>query len=155
MNRIIRAVHDGSRLVVLAALVFSSISAGVVWFLRLNHYPLYRTVPMNGLADYIQAHNRRLLLPLIVPMAIAIGTTGYLLIFWPASMGVAAAIMLGLSVLAILVSTAALQRPAQLRLERSYNPKVIDSIVNINWIRTLCWSMNVVILVGSAAGFSA
>ena len=54
---------DSSSLIFLAAMVFSSISAGVVWFLQLNHYPLYRAVPKHALADYIQAHNRRLLLP--------------------------------------------------------------------------------------------
>ena len=145
-------MHDSGSLIFLAAMVFSSISAGVVWFLQLNHYPLYRAVPEHALTDYITAHNRRLLLPVIIPMAIAIGTTGLLLLDRPADMGSVSVFALSLSLLAILISTAALQGPAHLRLERNPNQQLISSIIATNWIRTLCWSLNVIVLGAHAAG---
>ena len=135
----------------LAALVSTSVSAGIVWFLQLNHYPLYREVPKSALPDYIAKHNRRLLLPVVMPMLVAIATSAWLAISRPRGLPPAVVVVLAIDIFAIVVSTVALQGPAHVKLEREGHERLIEIIVRSNWIRTFGWTINVAMLATVAA----
>lgn len=131
----------------LATLAATLVNCGMIWFLQLNHYPLYAAVGSDALQGYIAAHDRRLLVPVVLPGAAAAVLTILLAVRGLAGTDRLSAVLLCVTVTAILVSTGLIQGPAHLALERGGAPaSLIERITTTNWIRTIGWTVNAAVL---------
>lgn len=133
--------------VLLGALAATLVNVGMIWFLQLNHYPLYETVGRDFFQAYIAAHDHRLLLPVVLPGAAAAVLTIALTAVRPAGVTRRCAWFLCAVIAVIFASTILIQGPAHLALERDgYSAPIIARIVTSNWIRTIGWTVNAMVL---------
>lgn len=112
---------------------------GLIWFVQVVHYPLFRAVGVDQFVEYEAEHQRRttwvvgpvMLVELATAVAIVAG--GYSVSRAESWGGLVA---LGL----IWLSTAALQVPMHQRLSRQFDEGSWCKLVTTNWLRTLLWS---------------
>lgn len=138
--------------VLLACLALTLVNVGMIWFLQLNHYPLYRLVGEEAFRAYMAGHNARLLVPVILPGGLAVLLS--FLLAWVRPPGVPAwSVWLVIaSGAAILLSTALIQGPAHAALARDgYSAALIQRVVATNWIRTAGWTLNAALLLWMAS----
>jgi len=139
-------------LALLLCLFFTLYNVGVIWVLQLNHYPLYAQVGQGEFQAYLVAHNQRILLPIVLPGIIAFASS--LLLLWRRPVeapkwSVWVVIVLNA---AILLSTILAQGPAHNALARDgYSEALIQRIITTNWLRTVAWTINGVLLLWMTA----
>ena len=121
---------------------------GVIWFVQIVHYPLFRDVGKSGFASYERQHTRRtgqvLALPMLAELASAV------ILVWRMGSSLA---WCGLAVLIIIwVSTGLWQVPAHRQLEDGFDVATHRRLVTTNWVRTMAWSARAVIALVLLAG---
>lgn len=137
--------------IVLMHLTATLLMTGVIWFVQLVHYPLFRKVGSEDFARYEQAHTRRIT-PLVAPLMLLELLSAFLLIWHhPASIP-AGQIYLGLGlVIFIWLCTTLIQVPQHRLLSRGFDAQVHRNLVNYNWLRTIAWSGRTLLVLGWAA----
>jgi hypothetical protein len=118
---------------------------GLIWFVQLVHYPLFEAVGPDHFVAYESAHQRRTSW-VVGPL---MGVEGL------SALAIAAALrdevglaltLAGLTLLAVIhASTVLLQVPAHRRLSERYDADVVRRLVRTNWVRTIGWSLRVVV----------
>lgn len=122
---------------VLIHLALTAVMTGLIWFVQIVHYPLYREVPENAFASYQRQHLRGAG-PLIAPvMVFELLTLALVLWKTPHPMFFASGVVLA----AIWLSTFLLQVPLHRRLESHRDETSIRRLVGTNWIRTVGWTL--------------
>lgn len=122
---------------------------GLIWFVQVVHYPLMARVGEERWIDFELAHTRRatwVVMPaMLVELATAIGLAAAA---WGVSVPFVAPGVdrlsgsIGLAlVVAIWISTFALQVPCHHRLERNWCEATQRRLVRTNWLRTWLWSV--------------
>ncbi len=121
----------------LAATLFMT---GVIWFVQIVHYPLFRLVGDEFFARYEQAHTFWTTWVVAPPMLTELATAVLLLFDKPK--GISGGILwLNLALLLVIwLSTAFLQVPCHQRLGQGFDEAVHRWLVATNWIRTFCWT---------------
>ncbi len=122
----------------LAATLFMT---GVIWFVQVVHYPLFRLVGNSEFARYEAAHTFWTTWVVAPPMLTELTTAVLLLLFKPK--GVSDGILwFNLALLAIIwLSTAFLQVPCHQQLGQGFDATVHHRLVVTNWLRTFCWTV--------------
>lgn len=118
---------------------------GLIWFVQLVHYPLFEAVGPDHFVAYESAHQRRTSW-VVGPLMSVEGVS---------ALAIAAALrdevgfvltLAGLALLAVIhTSTVLLQVPAHRRLSERYDVDVVRRLVSTNWVRTIGWSLRVVV----------
>ena len=139
-------------LILLVCLFFTLYNVGMIWTLQLNHYPLYARVGRGDFREYIAAHNKLLLLPIVLPGLIAFASS-LLLIWWLPAEIPDWSVWLPISLnVAIVASTVLVQGPAHNALARDgYSESVVRKIITTNWARTVAWTANGLVLLWMTA----
>lgn len=134
-------------LLLLANAAATLFMTGVIWVIQLVHYPLFRGVGPDGFAGYTTAHRRRISWVVMPPMLVELATA--VLLVWRRPPEIAASLAwLGLAlVVAIWLSTFALQVPQHAALSRSFDERAHRRLVATNWLRTIAWSMRGTLLI--------
>ena len=119
---------------------------GLIWFVQLVHYPLFRHLEGEQAKKYSLDNQRRTPWVVIPLMLMEMATALCLAIWPPAAVGRGMAIVgLGL-ILVIWGSTAGVQMPLHARLEREGHPeKVVAKLVQSNWLRTALWTARAIL----------
>jgi hypothetical protein len=124
----------------------TGLMTGIIWFVQIVHYPLFRKIPPEGFTRYEQAHTVRTgvvvaplmilelasaaLLPILrIPIASThayLATLGCLLLIW--------------------ASTFLIQVPLHGVLEQCPDTRAMNRLVTTNWIRTMLWSARLALL---------
>ena len=134
------------RLIHLAATAFMT---GLIWFVQVVHYPLFKSVGPEGFTEYERRHARRTTFVVGPAMLLEAACAGLLLLhamtheeldaFLPA---------LGAGLLAVIwFSTAFVQVPCHRTLERGLDAAAAGRLVRTNWARTAAWSVRLVVAV--------
>lgn len=122
-------------------LALSGVMTGVIWIIQCVHYPSFRYVEMSQAADF-HAHHTSSIGPIVAPLMI--GELG-LSIYLAYRGGVQSWVILAL-VLIIWLSTFALQVPLHNSLGKDWSMLSIDKLVNTNWIRTIAWTLKLILV---------
>lgn len=124
-------------LIHLAATLFMT---GLIWFVQIVHYPLFKSVGESAFLGYESEHVRRTSW-VVGPAMLVELVTALLIVLWPDPF---ASVWLRWGGTALLIvawaSTAALQIPCHRRLEQGFEPRVHRRLVTTNWVRTVAWS---------------
>ncbi|MGD8413003.1 MAG: hypothetical protein PVF33_02150 [Candidatus Latescibacterota bacterium] len=129
-------------IVILVHAAAAAAMCGLVWFVQIVHYPLFRWVGAPGFAEYEVVHSRltsRVVAPLMLAEAVAaVGLT-----FW---MPAEPLVWFGLGTLVLIwLSTFLLQVPQHRRLSGGFDVVAHRRLVRTNWLRTIGWSARAVI----------
>jgi hypothetical protein len=134
-----------------AHLAVTLFMTGVIWFVQIVHYPLFRFVGNSEFARYEAAHIFWTTWVVAPPMLTELTTAVLLLLFKPK--GISDGILwLNLALLsAIWLSTAFLQVPCHQRLSQGFDAATHHRLVVTNWLRTVCWTVRSGLLLWLAA----
>ena len=119
---------------------------GVIWFVQLVHYPLFRFVSKEKFSQFEKSHSRYASYVVIVPMLIELVTSIMLLKWYPTSIPYYLLLLGFILVVIIWVSTFFLQVPSHSILSEGYKFKEIQWLVRSNWIRSIAWSLRGIIV---------
>jgi hypothetical protein len=111
---------------------------GVIWFVQVVHYPLFKYQDTSQFS-HIEKKHIRLTGYVVMPLMLMELITAALL-FWlfPFTL----IIQLNLILLLIIwASTFSLQMPLHRQLSLQKDQKNITKLIRTNWIRTSCWSL--------------
>lgn len=122
---------------------------GLIWFVQVVHYPLFRQFGRDGFASLMAAHQRRTTF-LVAPLMSVEAIAAIMLVARPIP-GLILPAVTGLLLLMIVWgSTALLQVPAHRRLLGGYDRHTIDRLVDLNWVRTAAWTARAVVALALA-----
>ena len=113
---------------------------GVVWFVQIVHYPLFRKVSPRSFPDYEAENTLRMLFLIAVPAGIELLTAASLL-FVRLEGITATQAWIGLALLAVIWGSTALY-PARLHwlLLKGFDEHLIRQLIATNWVRTIAWT---------------
>jgi hypothetical protein len=113
--------------------------AGVIWFVQVVHYPLFRGVGEDGFRAYEALHTRRTTWVVLPPMVAELALSIWLVLAAPA--GAAAAAWTGAALVAALwIATFTVQVPCHARLSQGFDERSWRRLVRSNWLRTAMWT---------------
>jgi hypothetical protein len=136
----------------LMTLAFTLFMTGMIWCMQILEYPLFALVGPQEFPAYHLRHNRGLPFVVIAPSLLALASAITLIVVRPLSIPLWPCIVVVVLDLFILGYTAAREAPLHARLDRDgYSSAVIHDLVLGNWVRTLIWTANALILLGIAA----
>ena len=130
-----------AQLTVWLHLAATLVMVGVIWYVQLVHYPLMARVATTSFPEFHNEHTRRTGWVVIGPMLVEAATVVLLVVPGVETVPRPLAAVGLLLVLAIWVSTFAVQVPLHGRLARGFDAVAHRRLVSTNWIRTACWSV--------------
>jgi hypothetical protein len=120
---------------------------GLIWFVQLVHYPLFGAVGPDHFVAYESAHQRRTSW-VVGPLMGAEGVSALAIAIVLRDEAGLALTLVGLALLAMIhASTVMLQVPTHRRLSEGYDVEIVHRLVRTNWVRTIGWSLRVVVAV--------
>ena len=126
--------------VLLLNLVSTLFMVGLIWFVQIVHYPLFKFARGDEFVVYQRQHQRLTTWVVAVPMIVEAVTSGLLVLYPPPTNS--ALVLLGVGLLFIIwVSTALLQVPCHEELTRGFDARIHNQLVWTNWVRTICWTL--------------
>ncbi len=126
---------------------FTTLSmVGIIWFVQVVHYPLFREVDRVNFPGYEKLHQERtsrIVGPLMLSEAICA-----VLLVWASPPGVAPILLwVGLLLVALVwASTWLIQVPAHARLSVRFDEPTHRWLVRSNWLRTCSWTLRGVLV---------
>ena len=119
---------------------------GVIWFVQIVHYPLFRFVGRDSFEQFSITHSGYASYVVTVPMLVELVSSVILLKWYPENLSYNFFIFGFILVLLIWMSTFLMQVPAHRSLSNGYDYKSINHLVKSNWIRTILWSIRSVLM---------
>jgi uncharacterized membrane protein len=118
---------------------------GLIWLIQIVHYPLMRDVATERFLSFHTAHRERITPIVMGPMLMELGTAGWLVYARPGWLQVWESwSFLGLTTV-VFLSTALLSVPTHDRLSTGFDAVVLRRLVQTNWIRTVAWSLHLLL----------
>jgi len=125
---------------------------GVIWFVQIVHYPLFRRGGEEGFAAYAREHQRRTSW-IVLPAMMSELVTGLWLLVDPPDGTTRWVWAIGLAMIAMIwLSTFAVQVPAHRELARGFASDAGRRLVRSNVVRTAGWSGRSVLVLWAATG---
>ncbi|MHC4878960.1 MAG: hypothetical protein ACYTGL_21115 [Planctomycetota bacterium] len=129
--------------------LFSTLGlVGLIWFVQIVHYPMFRNVGRDSFPDYARLH-QRLTTSVVAPFMLVEAFTSVGLLYWAQDLIRPASLWAGVAlVFVIWLSTAVLQIPRHGALaEGGFSTTHHSALVTTNWIRTIAWTARGVLMV--------
>lgn len=115
---------------------------GLIWTIQLIHYPSFHFIDEGNFNEFHAFHNQRISVIVIPVMITELVTSG--LLWW--NEGFVSLNGIGFYlVFAIWLATAFLSVPNHAKLAIGKNDSIITSLVNTNWVRTVLWTLKVLL----------
>lgn len=113
---------------------------GLIWFVQLVHYPLFRAVGERGYAAY-QVQHMNLTGAVVGPPMVIEAITALLLALSPPPQAGRWEMPLGLGLLIVIwIATAVWSVPRHAILAQGFDADAHTALVVSNWLRTLLWT---------------
>ena len=122
---------------------FTLYMTGLIWFVQIVHYPLFKAVLPENFVAYEHRHTHLTGFVAGPQMLAELITAGLLVYFQPDFFGYWAN---GVGVLLLWGSTFGIQVPLHNKLSQEHNAANIDRLVRSNWIRTVLWTARAICL---------
>ena len=120
-------------------IVSTSIMVGVIWIMQLVHYPSFSFINIEDYKSFQEFHMKRI--SLVVIPAMTIELTSGILIFWIHQTN---NIFFNVSLFCLFFIwsiTAILFSKMHQKLTLGYQILIVTKLVNLNWIRTISWTL--------------
>lgn len=145
-GRLLLSVHAGATLFMV----------GLIWFVQIVHYPLFREVARlagdTSFARYEALHSQRTTL-VVAPMMLLELATAILLLFARPAGAPGWVLVAGVGLVGVIwLSTAFLQVPRHAELAAGFQAQSHAALVVTNWLRTVAWTLRGVLALWLLAG---
>jgi hypothetical protein len=117
---------------------------GVIWTIQIVHYPSFHYIDKMSFTNFHHFHERRISIIVMPLMLIELTTSTVLYINNMSSIVFALNLLI---VVLIWCSTFFIQVPIHSILSQKKDKKLIEKLVNTNWIRTFLWSMRMLLII--------
>jgi hypothetical protein len=117
---------------------------GVIWTIQIVHYPSFHYIDKLSFTNFHHFHERRISIIVMPLMLIELTTSTALYINNMSSIVFALNLLI---VVLIWCSTFFVQVPIHSILSQKKDKKLIEKLVNTNWIRTFLWSMRMLLII--------
>ena len=117
---------------------------GVIWTIQIVHYPSFHYIDKMSFTNFHHFHERRISIIVMPLMLIELTTSTALYINNMSSIVFALNLLI---VVLIWCSTFFVQVPIHSILSEKKDKKLIEKLVNTNWIRTFLWSMRMLLII--------
>ena len=117
---------------------------GVIWTIQIVHYPSFHYIDKLSFTNFHHFHERRISIIVMPLMLIELTTSTALYINNMSSIVFALNLLI---VVLIWCSTFFIQVPIHSILSEKKDKKLIEKLVNTNWIRTFLWSMRMLLII--------
>jgi hypothetical protein len=117
---------------------------GVIWTIQIVHYPSFHYIDKLSFTNFHHFHERRISIIVMPLMLIELTTSTVLYINNMSSIVFALNLLI---VVLIWCSTFFIQVPIHSILSQKKDKKLIEKLVNTNWIRTFLWSMRMLLII--------
>lgn len=128
-------------------LVLASFLCGLIWTIQLVHYPGFLKVGQQGFTDYQAFHMRSITVIVGPVMVLELLAATWLVVqegVNPVHWGIISSLII---VIALWAITFFVATPLHYNLyNNGYNPVLIRKLVNMNWPRTILWTLRVILL---------
>ncbi len=131
--------------VLLGHLIFTSIMTGVIWVIQIVHYPSFHFIEKELYTAFQKFHMNKISI-IVIPIMLAELITGMMLFLDKSSKSPFLIISLIILVLIWLI-TGVFFSKAHNELITGYQELVVNQLVVMNWIRTLLWTLRLLLLI--------
>ena len=125
-------------------LIFTSIMVGVIWLVQVVHYPSFNFIDKKFYSDFQNFHIKRISF-IVIPVMLLELVSGLILIFLDNRHSTPILISFGILIL-IWIITGLFFAKAHQDLTVGYDREIVKKIIKLNWIRTLLWSIRLILL---------
>ena len=132
--------------VLLVHLTFTSIMTGVIWVIQIVHYPSFHFIEKELYTVFQKFHMNKISI-IVIPIMVAELITGIMLFLDKSSKNPLLIISFIILVLIWLI-TGVFFTKAHNELITGYQELVVNQLVVMNWIRTLLWTLRLLLLIG-------
>ena len=130
--------------VLLGHLIFTSIMTGVIWVIQIVHYPSFHFIEKELYTAFQKFHMNKISI-IVIPIMLAELITGMMLFLDKSSKCPFLIISFVILVLIWLI-TGVFFSKAHNELIIGYQELVVNQLVVMNWIRTLLWTLRLLLL---------
>ena len=130
--------------VLLGHLIFTSIMTGVIWVIQIVHYPSFHFIEKEMYTAFQKFHMNKISI-IVIPIMLAELITGLILFLDKSSKSPFLIISFVILVLIWLI-TGVFFSKAHNELIAGYQELVVSQLVAMNWIRTLLWTLRLLLL---------
>jgi len=122
--------------------ISTSLMVGVIWVIQLLHYPSFHFINDKKYIEFQHFHMQRISFIVIPAMLIELASALLLAYFFRSSLTIILlALLLGVWAVTFIFFTNMHQK-----LTNGYNQSIVDRLIQINWSRTILWSLRLIIL---------
>ena len=122
--------------------ISTSLMVGVIWVIQLLHYPSFNFINDKKYIEFQHFHMQRISFIVIPAMLIELASALLLAYFFRSSLIIILlALLLGVWAITFIFFTNMHQK-----LTDGYSQNIVDRLVQINWSRTILWSLRLIIL---------
>ena len=121
----------------------TSLMVGIIWVIQLLHYPTFHFIKESDYVEFQHFHMQRISF-IVVPVMIIELLSGFMLVYYFRSN----LLILCLIILLVIWSiTFVFFTKLHQSLLGGYDKIIVDKLVQINWSRTVLWSLRLIILI--------
>jgi hypothetical protein len=128
-------------------LIVTAMLTGLIWTIQLVHYPSFRFIRENDFSEFEKFHCHSVSFIVAPLMLMELVLASLLLNFHLDSEFFAVVLITFSLVLLVWLSTLIFQMPYHNKLAKGYDPLVQKLLVKSNWIRTIAWSIRLILLI--------
>ncbi len=121
----------------------TSLMVGIIWVIQLLHYPTFHFIKESDYVEFQHFHMQRISF-IVVPVMIIELLSGFMLVYYFRSN----LFILCLTILLVIwLITFVFFTKLHQSLLGGYDKIIVDKLVQINWSRTVLWSLRLIILI--------
>ena len=121
----------------------TSLMVGIIWVIQLLHYPTFHFIKENDYVEFQHFHMQRISF-IVVPVMIIELLSGFMLVYYFRSNLLILCLII---LLVIWLITFVFFTKLHQSLLGGYDKIIVDKLVQINWSRTVLWSLRLIILI--------
>ncbi len=126
-------------------LALTSFMTGLIWFVQLVHYPIFKLLSKESFADYEKKH----IFPTIfvtLPIMLIETICAFILVFFTNTREIVSWTNMG-GMFFLWISTIFIQVPLHTKISKNPTNDKIQKLIRTNWVRTLIWSARFIMLI--------
>ena len=121
----------------------TSLMVGIIWVIQLLHYPTFHFIKQSDYVEFQHFHMQRISF-IVVPVMIIELLSGFMLVYYfRSNLFILCLIIL----LVIWLITFVFFTKLHQSLLGGYDKIIVNKLVQINWSRTVLWSLRLIILI--------
>ena len=125
-------------------LISTSMMVAIIWIVQILHYPTFKLIDQKKYEEFQDFHMKRISY-IIIPIMLVELSSGVIVLIIDSSLYTPFGVSLVLLIF-IWILTALLFSKVHAYLLKGYDEDSINKLIDLNWIRTIFWTVRLIIL---------